>query len=177
MDRLRQIGPRPLPLFLLSRQLLPLSCEFDKSRPGVLIFRLGSHPVAFPGAIEALLRAVPHTESLQLPPAPLEPRFIRDDRHGRPPRAILIPATDPAEPRHSKGQRKRSNFPRRHTDCPRQGECSAGLNRGAQFGIRTLAHQAFVRSRSFTTRSCGSRALLTRYCNWSPSSGSWHTIL
>ena len=61
----------PLQVFLLSRQLLPLSGEFDKRRPGVLIFRLGRHPVAFPGAIEALLRAVPHAASSDFLPLPL----------------------------------------------------------------------------------------------------------
>jgi hypothetical protein len=57
------IGPIPLKVFLLSRQFVPLSREFDKRRLGVPIFRLGSHPVAFSGSSEALLCAVPHAAS------------------------------------------------------------------------------------------------------------------
>jgi hypothetical protein len=52
--------PLPRQFFLLSRQFLPLSREFDKRRLGVPVFRLGSHPVAFSGSIEALLCVVPH---------------------------------------------------------------------------------------------------------------------
>jgi hypothetical protein len=93
MDRLRQIGPMPLQLFLLSRQLLPLSCEFDKRRPGVLIFRLGRHPLAFPGAIEALLCAVPHAASSDFLPLSLSRGSYATVRHGRP----SHPNTNPAE--------------------------------------------------------------------------------
>jgi hypothetical protein len=44
-------------------------------------------------------------------------------------------------------------------------------------GLVSSRAQALSKSLSFATRSCGSRALLMRYCTSPALSGSWRTIL
>jgi hypothetical protein len=52
-------------LFLLPRELIPLSSTFHKGSLGIAVFRLQSHPIAFHRPVETLLGTVAHAAVLR----------------------------------------------------------------------------------------------------------------